>query len=228
MDCQEKEMFYGAETANGDWISSNYAEYNEFLGIGKPQGFLGLKKFFNTKGYQESMAQSNLQGMSSIMSGMNLPTSTAPVSTQSTAWTWNPLNVSAPLTSPFNTNAGNLQSGRPLVFGLNTLASSINNTLGIKQDTASNVLGGGGTKEKETATTSGGGTKEETATTSGGGSGMSAEDINALIQRQLAQNTLKDKEDAGKKPDNTLLYVGLAGAGVLLITGFVYMASKGK
>jgi len=230
MDCQEKEMFYGAETANGDWISSNYAEYNEFLGIGKPQGFLGLKKFFNTKGYQESMAQStsNLQGMSSIMSGMNLPTSTAPVSTQSTAWTWNPLNVSAPLTSPLNTNAGNLQSGSPLVFspssfstGLNTLASSINNTLGIKQDTASNVLGGGGTKEKET-------TKEETATTSGGGSGMSAEDINALIQRQLAQNTLKDKEDAGKKPDNTLLYVGLAGAGVLLITGFVYMASKGK
>ena len=57
---------------------------------------------------------------------------------------------------------------------------------------------------------------------------MSAEDINTLIQRQLAQNTLKDKEDAGNKPDNTLLYVGLAGAGVLLITGFVYMASKGK
>ena len=28
--------------------------------------------------------------------------------------------------------------------------------------------------------------------------------------------------------DNTILYVGLAGAGVLLITGFVYMASKGK
>jgi hypothetical protein len=225
MDCQEKEMFYGAETANGDWISSNYSEYNEFLGIGKPQGFLGLKKFFNTKGYQESMAQStsNLQGMSSIMSGMNLPTSTAPVSTQSTAWNWNPLNPSAPVTSPLNTNASNLQSGSPLVFapssfstGLNTLASSINNTLGIKQDTASNVLGGGGTKEKETATTS------------GGGSGMSAEDINALIQRQLAQNTLKDKEDAGNKPDNTLLYVGLAGAGVLLITGFVYMASKGK
>ena len=224
MDCQEKEMFYGAET-NGDWISSNYAEYNEFLGIGKPQGFLGLKKFFNTKGYQESMAQStsNLQGMSSIMSGMNLPTSTAPISSQSTTFTWNPLNPSAPVTAPLNTNAGNLQSGSPLVFapssfstGLNTLASSINNTLGIKQDTASNVLGGGGTKEKETATTS------------GGGSGMSAEDINALIQRQLAQNTLKDKEDAGNKPDNTLLYVGLAGAGVLLITGFVYMASKGK
>jgi hypothetical protein len=220
MDCQEKEMFYGAET-NGDWISSNYAEYNEFLGIGKPQGFLGLKKFFNTKGYQGSMAQStsNLQGMSSIMSGMNLPTSTAPVSTQSTAWNWNPLNPSAPVTSPLNTNASNLQSGRPLVFApssFSTLASSINNTLGIKQDTASNVLGGGGTKEKETATTS------------GGGSGMSAEDINTLIQRQLAKNTLKDKEDAGNKPDNTLLYVGLAGAGVLLITGFVYMASKGK
>ena len=34
MDCQEKEMFYKAEQ-NGDWISSNYAEYNEFLGIGK-------------------------------------------------------------------------------------------------------------------------------------------------------------------------------------------------
>jgi hypothetical protein len=223
MDCNEKEMFYGAERS-GDWISSNYAEYNEFLGIGKPQGFLGLKKFFNTKGYQESMAQStsNLQGMSSIMSGMNLPTSTAPVSTQSTAFTWNPLNPSAPVTAPLNTNAGNLQSGQPLVFapssfssGLNTLASSINNTLGIKQDTASTVLGGGGAKET-------------TTTTSGGGSGMSAEDVNALIQRQLAQNTLKDKQDEGNKPDNTLLYVGLAGAGVLLITGFVYMASKGK
>jgi hypothetical protein len=218
MDCQEKEMFYKAEQ-NGDWISSNYAEYNEFLGIGKPQGFLGLKKFFNTQGYQESMAQStsNLQGMSSIMSGMNLPTSTAPVSTQSTAWNWNPLNPSAPVTSPLNTNASNLQSGSPLVFAPSSFSSgfstALNNALGIKQDTASTVLGGGGAKA---------------TTTSGGGSGMSAEDVNALIQRQLAQNKLKDKEDAGNKPDNTLLYVGLAGAGVLLIAGFSYMAFKGK
>ena len=220
MDCQEKEMFYGAETANGDWISSNYAEYNEFLGIGKPQGFLGLKKFFNTQGYQDAMAQStsNLQGMSSIMSGMNLPTSTAPISSQSTTFTWNPLNPSAPVTAPLNTNAGNLQSGNPLVFAPSSFSSgfstALNNSLGIKQDTASTVLGGG--------------SKETKNTTSVGGSGMSAEDVNALIQRQLAQNTLKDKEDAGNKPDNTLLYVGLAGAGVLLITGFVYMASKGK
>jgi hypothetical protein len=44
MDCNEKGMFI-----------TNDAEYNEFLGIGKPQGFLGLKKLFNTQGYQTAM-----------------------------------------------------------------------------------------------------------------------------------------------------------------------------
>jgi hypothetical protein len=202
-------MFYGAERS-GDWISSNYAEYNEFLGIGKPEGFLGLKKFFNTKGYQDSMAQStsNLQGMSSIMSGMNLPSSTAPVSTQNTAFTWNPLNPSAPVTAPLNTNAGNLQSGQPLVFSPSSFSTALNNALGIKQDTASTVLGGG--SKSESATTP----AAATAPANPIGSGITTPSV--------------DPRGTNVPKDNTILYVGLAGAGVLLITGFVYMASKGK
>ena len=220
MDCQEKEMFYKAEQ-NGDWISSNYAEYNEFLGIGKPQGFLGLKKFFNTQGYQQAVAASQLGGGGKNYGiSIGTPTSsTPPTSTVGTTWSWNPLNPSAPVTSPLNTNASNLQSGSPLVFSPSSFGSvlnSINQGLGIKQDTASTVLGGGGSQPAAPAQTQ---TQTQTPTPTSDSS---------LLEYLKAQQVLKEKEDEGNKPNNTALYIGLAGAGVLLIAGFSYMAFKGK
>lgn len=216
MDCQEKEMFYGAERS-GDWISSNYAEYNEFLGIGKPQGFLGLKKFFNTQGYQQAIAASQLGGGGKNYGiSIGTPTSsTPPTSTVGTTWSWNPLNPSAPVTSPLNTNASNLQSGSPLVFSPSSFLNSINQNLGIKQDTASTVLGGSGAAPAPAPTQTTTPTPTPTSDSS-------------LLEYLKAQQILKEKEDDGKKPDNTALYIGLAGAGVLLIAGFSYMAFKGK
>ena len=38
----------------------------------------------------------------------------------------------------------------------------------------------------------------------------------------------QDPRGANVPKDNTMLYVGLAGAGILLISGIAYMASKGK
>jgi hypothetical protein len=219
MDCQEKEMFYGAERS-GDWISSNYAEYNEFLGIGKPQGFLGLKKFFNTQGYQQAVAASQLGGGGKNYGiSIGTPTSsTPPTSTVGTTWSWNPLNPSAPVTSPLNTDASNLQSGRPLVFSPSSFLNSINQGLGIKQDTASTVLGGGGSQPAAPA---------QTQTTAPAPAPTQTSD-SSLLEYLKAQQVLKEKQEDGNKPNNTALYIGLAGAGVLLIAGFSYMAFKGK
>ena len=203
MDCQEKEMFYKAEQ-NGDWISSNYAEYNEFLGIGKPQGFLGLKKFFNTQGYQQSVASSQLGGGGKdygISIGTPTSTNLDPIGSIG-------LSSLAPL--PVNVQ-GATKATTPKGFGstsglnLTNLLNDINKGLGIKQDTQSTVLGGGGTAPAPTPTT----TPVDSS----------------LLQ---AQQALQQKQDDGNKPNNTALYIGLAGAGVLLIAGFSYMAFKGK
>ena len=203
MDCQEKEMFYKAEQ-NGDWISSNYAEYNEFLGIGKPQGFLGLKKFFNTQGYQQSVAASQLGGGGKdygISIGTPTSTNLDPIGSIG-------LSSLAPL--PVNVQ-GATKATTPKGFGstsglnLTNLLNDINKGLGIKQDTQSTVLGGGGTAPAPTPTT----TPVDSS----------------LLQ---AQQALQQKQDDGNKPNNTALYIGLAGAGVLLIAGFSYMAFKGK
>ena len=203
MDCQEKEMFYKAEQ-NGDWISSNYAEYNEFLGIGKPEGFLGLKKFFNTQGYQQSVAASQLGGGGKdygISIGTPTSTNLDPIGSIG-------LSSLAPL--PVNVQ-GATKATVPTGFGstsglnLTNLLNDINKGLGIKQDTQSTVLGGGGTAPAPTPTT----TPVDSS----------------LLQ---AQQALQQKQDDGNKPNNTALYIGLAGAGVLLIAGFSYMAFKGK
>ena len=204
MDCQEKEMFYGAETANGDWISSNYSEYNEFLGIGKPQGFLGLKKFFNTQGYQQSVASTQLGGGGKDY-GISIGTPTSTNLDPIASIGLNPL----PVTPIQGATVATVPTGFGSTRGLNlsSLLNDINKGLGIRQDTASTVLGGGGSAPVSAPI------------------GGSAPIDSSAIQ---AQQVLQQKQQEANKPNNTLLYVGLAGAGVLLITGFVYMASKGK
>ena len=201
MDCNEKEMFYGAERS-GDWISSNYAEYNEFLGIGKPQGFLGLKKFFNTQGYQQSVAASQLGGGGKDYGiSINTPTSTnlQPISSIGLS----PL----PVTPIQGATKANVPTGFGSTSGLNlsNLLNDINKGLGIKQDTASTVLGGGGNAPAPA---------ETYAPVNPIGSGITTPSV--------------DPRGADAPKSNTMLYVGLAGAGILLIAGFAYMASKGK
>jgi len=202
MDCQEKEMFYGAETANGDWISSNYSEYNEFLGIGKPEGFLGLKKFFNTQGYQQSVAASQLGGGGKDY-GISIGTPTSTNLDPIASIGIKPLPV-----TPQGATRATVPTGFGSTSGLNlsSLLNDINKGLGIKQDTASTVLGGGSAPVNAPI-------------------GGSAPIDSSAIQ---AQQVLQQKQQEGNKPNNTMLYVGLAGAGILLITGFAYMASKGK
>ena len=203
MDCQEKEMFYGAETANGDWISSNYSEYNEFLGIGKPEGFLGLKKFFNTQGYQQSVAASQLGGGGKDY-GISIGTPTSTNLDPIASIGIKPL----PVTPIQGATRATVPTGFGSTSGLNlsSLLNDINKGLGIKQDTASTVLGGGSAPVNAPI-------------------GGSAPIDSSAIQ---AQQVLQQKQQEGNKPNNTMLYVGLAGAGILLITGFAYMASKGK
>ena len=205
MDCQEKEMFYGAETANGDWISSNYSEYNEFLGIGKPQGFLGLKKFFNTQGYQQSVAASQLGGGGKDY-GISIGTPTSTNLDPIASIGIKPLSVTPIQGATVATAPTGFGSTRGL--NLSSLLNDINKGLGIRQDTASTVLGGGGGSAPVNAPIGG-----------------SAPIDSSAIQ---AQQVLQQKQQEANKPNNTMLYVGLAGAGVLLITGFAYMASKGK
>lgn len=202
MDCQEKEMFYKAEQ-NGDWISSNYAEYNEFLGIGKPQGFLGLKKFFNTQGYQQSVAASQLGGGGKdygISIGTPTSTNLDPIGSIGLA-SLDPLPVNVQGATKATTPKG---FGSTSGLNLTNLLNDINKGLGIKQDTQSTVLGGGAAPAPTPTTTP---------------------VDSSLVQ---AQQALQQKQDDGNKPNNTALYIGLAGAGVLLIAGFSYMAFKGK
>jgi hypothetical protein len=202
MDCNEKDMFY-----------TNDAEYAELLGIGKPQGFLGLKKLFNTKGYQNSLANSktNLEGMSSIMSGMNLPSSKAPISTQSSRIELTPIQSVG--YKPLSVDYGTPTPYTPKTFtpvptssiDTSKLFSDILDTaIVIAKNKAQQ-----GIKKTET--------KEETTTTQP-----------VVGSTTTAQGFSQDPRGGNVPKDNTMLYVGLAGAGILLISGIAFMASKGK
>jgi hypothetical protein len=204
MDCNEKDMFY-----------TNDAEYAELLGIGKPQGFLGLKKLFNTKGYQNSLAKSktNLEGMSSIMSGMNLPSSKAPISTQSSRIELTPIqSVSY---KPLSVDYGTPTPYTPKTF--TPVPTSSIDTSKLFSDILDTAIvfaknkAQQGIKKTET--------KEETTTT-----------ITEPVVNNTTDNKGYSKDPRGNdvKPDRTMLYVGLAGAGILLISGIAFMASKGK
>jgi len=176
MDCQEKGMFQTSD-----------AEYNNFLGIGKPQGFLGLKKLFNTQGYQQAMfqqMQSNRVELTPIQSIGYKPLS---------------VDYGTPTRSTSTLT--------------NTATSSINTSDLLKNllDTAI-VIGKNKAQQASTKPT-------PTADTN-----PTQPVVGATTD---AKGYSKDPRENLPK-DNTMLYVGLAGAGILLISGFAYMASKGK
>lgn len=177
MDCQEKGMF-----------QTNDTEYNEFLGIGKPQGFLGLKKLFNTQGYQTAM-QKQIQS-----SRIEL----TPI--QSIGY--------KPLSVEYGTPTRTTTS--PL---LNTPTSQID-VRGLFKDALDTAVVIAKNKAQK-------GSSDET----------SKEEKN---DKQPVVGSTTDSKGYSKDPrenlpkDNTMLYVGIAGAGILLISGIAFMASKGK
>lgn len=177
MDCQEKGMF-----------QKNDTEYNEFLGIGKPQGFLGLKKLFNTQGYQTAM-QKQIQS-----SRIEL----TPIKSVGIK----------PLSVEYGTPTRTTTS--PLVT---TPTSQIDTSklFGDLLDTAIVIA-----KNKAQQTTTRTTTTSETTTQPVVGSTTDSKGYSI------------DPRGASLKPDNTMLYVGIAGAGILLISGIAFMASKGK
>ena len=182
MDCNEKGMFH-----------TNDKEYNEFLGIGKPQGFLGFKKLFNTKGYQTAMfkqIQSSRVELTPIQSiGIK------------------PLSIDYGTPTPYTPTSFTPTS----TSGINT-SDLLKNLL----DTA--IVIGKNKAQQGTPKTE---TKEETTTNE---TKVVTKDYNL----EDARAKLKQLEEDGKGKNKTLLYVGLASVGVLLIGGFAYMSSKGK
>jgi|APGre2960657373_1045057.scaffolds.fasta_scaffold00797_8 hypothetical protein len=178
MDCNEKGMFI-----------TNDAEYNEFLGIGKPQGFLGLKKLFNTQGYQTAMQkqiQSSRIELTPIQSVGYKPLSIDyGTPTPYTPKTFTPVPTSSIDTSKL-------------------FSDVLDTAIVIAKNKAQQ-----GTKKTET--------KEETTTTQP-----------VVGSTTTAQGFSQDPRGGNVPKDNTMLYVGLAGAGILLISGIAFMASKGK
>ena len=176
MDCQEKGMFQTSD-----------AEYNNFLGIGKPQGFLGLKKLFNTQGYQQAMfqqMQSNRVELTPIQSIGYKPLS---------------VDYGTPTRSTSTlTNTPTSQIDTSKLFG-NLLDTAI-------------VIAKNKAQQTSTQPTP---TADSTPSQPVVGATTDAKGYSQDPRENLPK-------------DNTMLYVGLAGAGILLISGFAYMASKGK
>jgi hypothetical protein len=177
MDCNEKGMFHTSDS-----------EYNEFLGIGKPQGFLGLKKLFNTQGYQDAMLkemQSNRIELTPIQ-GIGLK----PLSVEYGTPTRSTASVTQTTTSSINTS--------------DLLKNLLDTALVIGKNKAQQVV----TQPQPSADTT-----------------PSQPVVGATTD---SKGYSQDPRVTNVKPDNTMLYIGLAGAGILLIGGFAYMASKGK
>jgi hypothetical protein len=180
MDYQEKDVFYTSDD-----------DYSNLLGIGKPQGFLGLKKLFNTKGYQTAMfnqIQSSRIELTPIESkGIKPLTIDYGTPTRYTPTTFTPTPTSGINTSDLLKNL----LDTAIVIGKNKAQQ--------------------GTKKTET--------KEETTTTT-------TQPVVGTTTDDKGYS--KDPRGNNVKPDNTMLYVGIAGAGILLIGGIAFMASKGK
>lgn len=178
MDCQEKDIFYTSDD-----------NYSNLLGIGKPQGFLGLKKLFNTKGYQSAMfqqMQSNRVELTPIQ-GIGIKPLSVEYGT--------PQRVEIPTT-------------------FKPIPTSQLDTRSLFKDVLDTAIVIAKNKAQQ-------GSKQETTT-----------DDTTPTQPVVGSTT--DSKGYSKDPrenlpkDNTMLYVGIAGAGILLISGIAFMASKGK
>lgn len=179
MDCQEKGMF-----------QTNDTEYNEFLGIGKPQGFLGFKKLFNTKGYQSAMFQQFKSNRVEL----------------------EPLALKQP-------KLLKIEYGQPQRVEIPTtfkpIPTSQLDVRGLFKDALDTAVVIAKNKAQQRSNQNQTTPTPETPTQPVVGSTTNSEGYSKDPRENLPK-------------DNTMLYVGLAGAGILLISGFAYMASKGK
>ena len=205
MDCQEKEMFYEVQK-NGDWINTNSDMYNDFLGSGTEKGFLGLRKLFYPKSYQ--MRYGKKQKIEPIKS-----------------IGYKPLTVNYGTPTRVTTTFGSTK----VPSGINAIPKEDREDV-LKTSFLSTLFGGqldnllnsqpipnfnAPTQQKS---------NQEVATS------RTSQDLGVEDPRvQEARIKLaKLQEDGKPKVSNTMLYVGLGMAGVLLIGGFAYMSSKGK
>jgi hypothetical protein len=204
MDCNENGMFYQVQK-NGDWISSNSDMYNDFLGIGTEKGFLGLRKVLYPQSYQ--MRYGRKQKIEPIKSiGLK------------------PLKIDYGTPTRVTTTFGT----KKVPSGLGALPKEDRED--VQKTSFLSTLFGGQIDEllmskpipnfNEPADT----TKRQTTR-------RTSLDETKDYNLEDARAKLKKLEEDGKPKipkNNTLLYVGLAGAGILLISGFAYMSSKGN
>lgn len=179
MDCQEKDIFYTSDD-----------NYSNLLGIGKPQGFLGLKKLFNTKGYQSAMFQ---QFKSNRVELEPIPS--------------------------IQPKILKIEYGQPQIVEIPTTfkptPTSKLDVRGLFQDALDTAVVIAKNKAQQRSNQNQTTPTPETPTQPVVGSTTNSEGYSKDPRENLPK-------------DNTMLYVGLAGAGILLISGFAFMASKGK
>lgn len=204
MDCNENGMFYQVQK-NGDWISSNSDMYNDFLGIGTEKGFLGLRKVLYPQSYQmrygrkQKIEPIKSIGLKPLKIDYGTPTPYIPK-------TFNTKKVPTGLDALPKEDREDVQK---TAFLSTLFGGQLDNLLNSAPIPNFNEP-----KPKKSTTTQDL-TKQDT------------KDYNL----EDARAKLKQLEDDGKPKipkNNTLLYVGLAGAGILLISGFAYMSSKGN
>ena len=204
MDCNENGMFYQVQK-NGDWISSNSDMYNDFLGIGTEKGFLGLRKVLYPKSYQ--MRYGRKQKIEPIKSiGLK------------------PLKVDYGTPSRVTTTFGT----QKVPSGLGALPKEDREDV-QKTSFLSTLFGGQLDSLLNSAPIPN--FNEPTPPTKKESTKTNILDQNKDYNLEDARAKLKQLEEDGKPKipkNNTLLYVGLAGAGILLISGFAYMSSKGN
>jgi hypothetical protein len=241
MDCQENGMFYQVQK-NGDWISSNSDMYNDFLGIGSEGGFLGYKKVIHPKGKKTTSTKQvkvktphNFLGIGSEGGFLGLRKVLYPKTykmrynrklnlTPIQSKGLKPLSVGYGTPSRVTTTFGTTR----VPSGLNALpqedrqdvqkTSFLSTLFGGQLD---NLLNSAPIPNFNVPTPT---PTQQTKETSSNEAKVVTKDYNL----EDARAKLKQLEEDGKGKDKTLLYVGLASVGVLLIGGFAYMSSKGK
>jgi hypothetical protein len=244
MDCQENGMFYQVQK-NGDWISSNSDMYNDFLGIGSEGGFLGYKKVIHPKGKKTTSTKQvkvktphNFLGIGTEGGFLGLRKVLYPKSYQMRygrkqkiepikSIGLKPLKVDYGTPTPYTPKTFNLIK---VPTGLNAIpkedredvqkTSFLSTLFGGQLDNLLNSAPIPNFNEPKTTPKP----TQETKETSSNETKVVTKDYNL----EDARAKLKQLEEDGKDKNKTLLYVGLASVGVLLIGGFAYMSSKGK
>ena len=246
MDCQENGMFYQVQK-NGDWISSNSDMYNDFLGIGSQNGFLGYKKVIHpkTKNKKATTKQvkvkvnHNFLGIGSENGFLGLRKLFYP---KSYKMRFGQKQKIEPIKSiglkPLSVDYGT-PTRTTTTFGTTRVPSGINaipkeDRQDVQKTSFLSTLFGGqldNLLNSQPIPNFNAPTPTTTTTTRAithGGANVEDTSVEDPRVQEARQKLAQLQEDGKPKVSNTMLYVGLGMAGVLLIGGFAYMSSKGK